>query len=159
MKLWNKRSFTTLVGVTLMAGLLAACSGGRHYAGFDNQMSDVDLTARQSKMVEMASKKLDLNDAQKQRLNTLADKLREQRAALMGKTDKKIDMRADVQSLVAGAAFDRVKAQALIEEKTMAIRGKSPEVIAAAAEFFDSLNPAQQQQVRELMQRRKSWRG
>ena len=98
MKLWNKRSFTTLVGVTLMAGLLAACSGGRHYAGFDNQMSDVDLTARQSKMVEMASKKLDLNDAQKQRLNTLADKLREQRAALMGKTDKKIDMRADVQS-------------------------------------------------------------
>ena len=106
-------------------------------------------------MVEYASKKLDLNEAQKQRLSVLGDKLREQRTALMGKTD----MRAEVQSLVAGATLDKAKAQALIEEKTVAIRSKSPELVAAAADFYDSLNPAQQQQVRDLMQRRRGFGG
>ena len=118
-------------------------------------MSESDLATKQAKMIDYAGKKLDLNDAQKQRLNVLGDTLREQRTALVGKTE----VRAELQSLVAGTTMDRVKAQALVEEKTGALRSKSPEVIAAAADFYDSLNPAQQQQVRDLMQRRKGWRG
>ena len=118
-------------------------------------MSEADLVARQSKIVDYASKKLDLNEMQKQRLSVLGDKLREQRTALMGQGD----MRADMQSLVAGTTLDKAKAQALVEAKTAAVRGKSPEVITAAADFYDSLNPAQQQQVRELMQRRRGHGG
>ena len=113
------------------------------------------MTAKQNKMVDYAGKKLDLNDAQKQRLSVLADKLREQRTALMGKTE----VRAELQSLVAGTTLDKAKAQAMVDEKTGALRSKSPEVIAAAADFYDSLNLAQQQQVRDLMQRRRGWRG
>ena len=75
----------------------------------------------------------------------------------MGKT---ADPRAEVQALVATATLDKARAQALIEEKTGALRSKSPEVIAAAADFFDNLNPAQQQQVRDLMNRgRRGWGG
>jgi periplasmic protein CpxP/Spy len=155
MKLWTKRTLAALLGAAVVVGSLSACSGGRHGGQYGDKMSEADITARQSKMVEYASKKLDLNEAQKQRLSVLGDKLREQRTALMGKTE----MRADVQSLVAAATMDKVKAQAMIEEKTTAIRSKSPEVIAAAADFFDSLNPAQQQQVRDLMQRRRGWGG
>ena len=118
-------------------------------------MSESDLATKQAKMIDYAGKKLALNDMQKQRLNVLGDKLREQRTALVGKTE----VRTELQSLVAGTTMDRVKAQALVEEKTGALRSKSPEVIAAAADFYDSLNPAQQQQVRDLMQRRKGWRG
>ena len=151
MKLWIKRSLATVLGATLVIGSLSACSGGRH----DGNMSESDLATKQAKMIDYAGKKLDLNDAQKQRLNVLGDKLREQRTALVGKTE----VRAELQSLVAGTTMDRVKAQALVEEKTGALRSKSPEVIAAAADFYDSLNPAQQQQVRDLMQRRKGWRG
>ena len=40
---------------------------------------------------------------------------------------------------------------------TTAINGKSPEVIAALADFYDSLNPAQQQKVREFMDKRGRW--
>ena len=151
MKHWIKRVLATALGATLVVGSLTACSSTRHA-----NMTDADLASKQSKMLDYAGKKLDLNDAQKQRLTVLAEKLREQRTALMGKTT---DPRADLQSLVAGATLDRAKAQAMVEEKTNALRGKSPEVIAAAADFFDSLNPTQQQQVRELMQRRRSWRG
>ena len=151
MKIWIKRTLAAVLGTTLVIGGLSACSGGRH----GGNMSEADMATKQAKMVDYAGKKLDLNEAQKQRLAVLGDKLREQRAALIGKSE----MRAELQSLVAGTTMDRVKAQALIEEKTGALRSKSPEVIAAAADFYDSLNPAQQQQVRELMQRRKGWRG
>ena len=154
MKHLIKRTLATALGATLILGSLSACSGGREHGRFGGSMSEADMATKQAKMVDYAGKKLDLNEAQKQRLAVLGDKLREQRTTLMGKTD----MRADVQSLVAGTTMDRAKAQALVEEKTTALRSKSPEVIAAAADFFDSLNPAQQQQVRELMQRRKGWR-
>jgi protein CpxP len=67
------------------------------------------------------------------------------------------DPRADLKALVAGDKFDKTRAQALVTEKTAAISGKSPEVIAAMADFYDSLNPAQQQKVREFMDKRGRW--
>ncbi len=151
MKHWIKRTLATALGATLVIGSLSACSSHSH-----GNMSEADMATKQAKMVDYAGKKLDLNDVQKQRLSVLGDKLREQRTALMGKTT---DPRAEFQSLVAGTTLDKAKAQAMVDEKTSALRSKSPEVIAAAADFYDSLNPAQQQQVRELMQRRRGWRG
>lgn len=152
MKFRIKRILAALFGATLVIGSLGACSGHRH----GGTMSEADSAARQAKMVEYAGKKLDLNDAQKQRLNVLGDKLREQRASLMGASK---DPRADIMALVAGNKLDRAKALSLIEEKTNAVKTKSPELIAAAADFFDSLNSAQQQQVRDLMNRKHGWRG
>ena len=156
MKLWIKRTLAGALGAVLVIGSLSACSGGREHGRFGGNMTDSDLSARQGKMVEYAGKKLDLNNAQRQRLSVLGDKLREQRTALMG-TSK--DPRAELQTIVAGTTFDKAKAQAMLDEKTAALRSKSPDVITAAADFYDSLNPAQQQQVRDLMQRRKGWRG
>jgi hypothetical protein len=41
------------------------------------------------------------------------------------------------------------------------LQSKSPEVIAAMAQFYNSLNPAQQQKLRDVMDGRSrwSWRG
>ena len=152
MKTWIKRTMVAM-GAVLVVGGLSACAGGRH--GGHMSEGGGDSAARQAKMVDYAGKKLDLNDTQKQRLNVLDDKLREQRASLMGASK---DPRADVQALVAGDKLDRAKALSLIEEKTNAVKIKSPELIAAAADFYDSLNPAQQQQVRDLMNRKRGWR-
>ena len=106
------------------------------------------------KMVDRVSSKLDLNEVQKTKLNALADQLEAQRAAFVGKT---ADPRAEVQAIVAGDKFDRVRAQSLLEDKTRAVQAHSPAVVNAMADFYDSLNPDQQQKVRELMQRRKGW--
>ena len=147
-----KRALVTAVGAVFVVGAFSACTGGRH----GGPMSEADGAERQAKMVDYAGKKLDLNEVQKQRLNVLGDKLREQRVSLMG-TSK--DPREDIKALVAVDKMDRSKAQALVDDKTSAIKAKSPELIAAAADFFDSLNPAQQQQVRDLMNRKRGWRG
>ncbi len=148
MKIWIKRSLITLFGVTLLAGGLTACGHRMH-----SPMSDEKVAEFRVKMIDRAGKELELNEAQKAKLGVLADKLREQRLALMGAGDP----RAQAQAIVAGAQFDRAKAQALVEEKTAALRARSPEVIAAMADFFDSLTPTQQQKVRDFMQRRKGW--
>jgi len=154
MRPWIKRTFIGLFSATVLLGGLTACGHG-HRGNW--QMTDADAQKMRERMVDRVSRELTLDDAQKQRLGVLADKLREQRVALVGSTT---DPRAELQALVTGTTFDRARAQALVESKTNAVRTKSPEVIAAMADFYDSLKPEQQQKVREFMaKRRSSWRG
>jgi Spy/CpxP family protein refolding chaperone len=117
-------------------------------------MSVEQFAQARDKMVDRVASRLDLNADQKKRLATLGDKLYEQRTALMGQTK---DPRAEVRALVAGDKFDAARAQALVTEKTGALQAKSPEVIAALADFYNSLNPAQQQKVRDFMDSRGRW--
>lgn len=148
MKNWIKRTLVALFGASVLAGGLAACSHGRHHGGWGAEGGDP--SERHAKMVDRVSGKLDLNEAQKQKLTALVQKMHEQRQALVGGG---ADPRAEVQSLVAGSTFDKARAQKLIDEKIAAVQGKSPDVIAAMADFYDSLDPTQQQKVRDFMQR------
>ena len=152
MKSWIKRTLFGLAGVSIALGGLAAC--GHRHEGHGWQMNAEESAKFRGKMVDRVAGKLDLNADQKKRLTTLADKLHEQRSALAGQGG---DPRVQVQALVAGEKFDRMKAQALVTEKTAAVNGKSPEVITALADFYDSLNPTQQQKVRDFMQHRRGW--
>lgn len=153
MKTWIRRTLYGLFGATIVLGGATAC--GHRYEGHHGWHTSAEDQARfRERMVDRISGKLDLTAEQRQRLSVLADKLQEQRAALKGQTT---DPRAEVRALVAGEKFDRARAQALVTEKTAAITGKSPEVIAAAADFYDSLRPEQQAKVREFMQRRHGW--
>lgn len=152
MKPWIKKTLLGLFGASIMVGGLTACSNGhpyRHGAMTPEKMAEV-----RGKLVERVSSKLDLTPTQKQKLDVLADKLQAQRAAFVGKAD---DPRAELQAIMAGTQFDRNRAQALMDEKTRAVQAHSPEVIAALADLYDSLDPGQQQKVRDLMQRRKGW--
>ena len=149
MQRWLKRTLFGLFGTTLLIAGVAGCGG--HHRG---QWNEADLTKMRTHILERADKELKLDQSQKQRLATLADKLQEQRTALMAGS---ADPRAAVQSLVSSTRFDREKAQALVESKTTAVRSKSPEVISAAADFYDSLNPEQQQKVRDFMKKKRGW--
>lgn len=152
MKPWIKRTLYGLFGASILVGGLSAC--GHHRYDHAMGMNESERAEFRGKMVDRVASKLDLNAEQKQRLGVLADKLQEQRSALVGKT---ADPRAEIQALVAGDKFDRTRAQTLVTEKTAALNSKSPEVIAAMADFFDSLTPAQQVKVRETMQGRHGW--
>jgi len=143
MKPWISRTLAGLLGGVLVAGSIAGCSGHRHGGGH------ADNAAFRAKMVERVGSKLDLDAAQKQKLDVLADRLQAQRKAVGGAQDP----RAQFRALFAGSSFDRAGAAKLVEEKTAAVRAGSPEVIDAAADFFDHLHPDQQQKVRDFMAR------
>jgi len=146
MKPWIKRTLIgAFIGVVTLGGL-AACGHRPHGA-----MSDEQITAMRGKAVERIAGKLDLNEAQKAKLGLLADELIAQRKTMRGSTEPK----AELQALVAGTSFDRSKAQALLEQKTQAVQAGGPKVIAALGDFYDSLNPEQQAQVRAFMSERR----
>jgi protein CpxP len=147
MKRFIKKTLLGLFGGALIVGSLGACShrgpGGWHESSPESR----------TRMVEKIGSRLDLDAVQKQKLSVLADKLQAQRTALRGATDP----RAAMQALFAGSKLDQAGAKKLIDEKTAAIQTGSPEVIAAAADFFDNLRPEQQQKVREFMERGRRW--
>lgn len=149
MKTWLKRTLIGVFGATVLFGGLAACSHRGVHGGYGwHAMSEDDAAKMKSRLIEKAGSRLELDEAQKVKLGVLADTLRAQRNALVGST---ADPRAELQSLVAGPTFDRAKARSLVEAKTGAITTQSPNVIAAMADFYDSLKPAQQAKLRELM--------
>ena len=151
---WIKKTLIGLFGASLLVGGLTACSGGHYHR--HGPMDAERMAEVRGKVLERVGSKLDLNEAQKQKLATLADKLQAQRAAFVGQN---ANPRAEVQALVAGEKFDRARAQALLDEKLRAVQTGSPEVLTAMADFYDSLNPEQQQKVRDFMQHRRGWMG
>ena len=155
MKAWIKRTLIGLFGASLLVGGLTAC-GQRHHGWGGAQVSAEDAAKWRERLLDRAAKELQLDDAQKQRLGVVFDRMREQRNALVGSTT---NPRAELRALVSGERFDQARAQALIDEKTNAIRAGSPQTIAALAEFYDSLKPEQQQKLREFMDKRgRGWR-
>ena len=149
MKRFIKRTLLGLFGGALIVGSLGACSQ-RGPGGWHATNGSPEARAR---MVEKIGSRLDLDAVQKQKLAVLADKLQAQRAALRGADDPRMALRG----LFAGNKLDQAGANKLITEKTAALQSGSPEVIAAAADFFDNLRPEQQQKVRDFMDRGRRW--
>ncbi len=155
MQTWIKRTLIGVFGATVLFGSLAACSSRGHHGQGWQAMSAEDAARMKTKMIDKVGSRLDLDEAQKAKLGVLADKLREQRNALVAGGNP----RDAVRALVAGASFDRARAKALVDAKTAAIGTASPELIGAFGDFYDSLRPEQQAKVREFMASgRHGWR-
>ena len=147
MKPWIKRTLIGLTSVTVLLGGLAACGHrGDHARGW----SDERITEVRGKAIEKISGKLELNADQQAKLGVLADQMIASRKAFRGNSDP----RTDIQALIAGDKFDRSRAQQLLDQKLQATQGNGPQMLAAFGDFYDSLNPEQQKQVRERLERR-----
>lgn len=151
MKPWIRRTLIGLTGLGLVFGGLAACSHRLHPGWPANE---ADAAQWRERMVHKASRELELDAAQQTKLNSLAEAMAAQRRALMGaQGEAGGHPRAEFQALIAGPQFDRARGQALLEAKTGALRDGAPKVMAAAADFYDSLRPEQQQKLRDFMAR------
>ena len=153
MKPWIKKTLIGLTSATLIVAGLTACGsrGGHHERG---SMSEERTVEMRSKVIERVSDKLVLNQAQKRKLGLLADEMIAQRKAMRGDS---ADPRSEMKTMIAGATFDRDRAQTLLTQKTEVVQAGGPKVIAAMADFYDSLNPTQQAQVRDRMAKRGRW--
>jgi periplasmic protein CpxP/Spy len=155
MKTWIRRTLIALASVAVIGGGLAACGHRDHHDSYGKASAE-DVAKWRGKFIDRASRELTLDETQKQSLGLLFDKMNEQRTALMASPAAPREL---MGQLIAGERFDRSKATALVEEKTGAIRSRSPEVISAMADFYDGLRPEQQAKVREFLARRGGHRG
>jgi Spy/CpxP family protein refolding chaperone len=161
MKRWIKRTLFGLFGAGLLVGGLSACSHGGFGHHARGPMTDEQVAKFRERATERVSSQLKLDEAQKAKFGLLLEAMNAQRKALMAGSGG-ADLRTEGQALLAGDKFDRTKAQALVNAKTSAVNEQSPAVINAAADFFDSLNAEQKQQVRDFLARRgghHGWRG
>jgi periplasmic protein CpxP/Spy len=149
MKTWIKRTLVGIFGASILIGGLTACSRGHHA-----EWSPERVTEMRGKVIERVSSKLELNEAQRQKLGVLADEMIASRTAFRG---KEADPRAEIKAMISGAKFDRSRAQTMLEQKTQVVQGNGPKLIAAMADFYDSLNPEQQKQVRDRLEHRGWW--
>jgi periplasmic protein CpxP/Spy len=147
MKHWIKRTLIGALGAAVLVGGLVGCGSGGHHSDWSAER----VTEVRGKVVDKISSKLELNDTQKQKLGVLADEMIAARTAFRGKDT---DPRTELKAVISGDKFDRTRAQALLDQKTQVVQGNGPKMIAAMADFYDSLNPAQQKQVRDRMDSR-----
>lgn len=165
MKTWIRRTLVAS-SAALLVGTLAACSSGfgsesaggppghdRHgmLAQHGGMHGESHMAKRQARMLERVASKLDLDDTQKQKLAALATQVQAQGEAMRGGMKPARD---EMLSLLSGSTFDQARAQALVLEKTQQVQAQAPQLIAAMADFYDSLRPEQQAQVREFAQKR-----
>jgi Spy/CpxP family protein refolding chaperone len=150
MKTWIRRVLVGGVAVGVTLGGLTACGtrGGMSGDG-EGRWSESRVLQMRGKVIERIGRELELDAAQRGKLEALADEMLAARKAIRGST---ATPRVEMAALVAGERFDRQRADALLAEKTQTVQGTGPKVIAAMADFYDSLDPAQQAKVRDRMQ-------
>lgn len=102
-------------------------------------------------MLRRVRRKLDLDDAQQQRLGRVADRLHALRAGLLAAREQHRDR---LLALLSGERFDRDEATRLLKVPAAVAAETTPELVAAFGDFYDGLNAGQRTRLRELMQRR-----
>lgn len=150
MRTWIRRVLVGGVAAGVALGGLTACgTRGDMMGDGEGRWSESRIAQMRGKAIERIGRELELDAAQRGKLEVLADEMLAARKALRGSS---ATARAELAALVAGERFDRQRANALLVEKTQTAQGTGPKVIAAMADFYDSLNPAQQAKVRDRMQ-------
>ena len=91
-------------------------------------------------------KHLELNDEQQKNFEALIKEFRTTRKEMQKNSKQGRD---EMLSLLNADKLDQDKAHGLVEGKASAVQNKAPEIIAAIANFTDSLSPEQRQQLRE----------
>jgi protein CpxP len=141
---WLKR---TLVGVAVSTALLGTVAAYSQGVGFHHGPPTPEQIARHEAMaLAHIGKKLNLDANQAAKLKVLGDLFVSQHTPPAAGTDP----HAAAKALIAGNTFDRAGAQLLVTQHVAKIQANSPVLINATGDFYDSLNAAQQQQVRDL---------
>jgi len=126
MKHFKKTIIATVTIVTIAVGASAFAQRG-----------DGD---HHNRMIERIGSKLELDDNQNAALETFAAEMLETRQLMKGDGG---DLRAQMTELVTASTFDQGKALTMINERAAAFQANAPELVAAAAVFFDGLSAEQ----------------
>ena len=118
----------TLVSIAIGASAFAQRGDGDHH----------------NRMMEKIGSKLDLDDNQNAALETFAAEMIETRQLMKGNSS---DLREEMTGLIAADTFDQGKALTMINERAAALQANAPELVAAAALFFDGLNAEQKEKI------------
>ena len=136
MKTLTKTAIAT-VGALLVVGSISACS--HHH----------DPEHRAQWMQKKVTKKLDLNDSQQEKLQTVSTQM------MTARNDMKHQFGNDREQLLAlleQPTLDQDKVLTIIQSHTQTMNDRAPVIVASVGDFYDSLSVEQQAEVRQFVQ-------
>jgi Spy/CpxP family protein refolding chaperone len=136
----NKRTIMYMIGGALLTTTVVACHHGMHYGSAEE---------RGEWVAQKVSKELELNDTQQARLAELKDALLDLRMTLQS---DRVQVHTEVLAMLQQPTLDRNKANAMISEQIATINSRSPIIIDAIANFYNSLDDAQRNELKDFIQ-------
>ncbi|WP_455220986.1 Spy/CpxP family protein refolding chaperone [Kaarinaea lacus] len=136
MKPMTKRLLIVVSSGAIIAGTLVACGHHRYH----------DPEKRGEWAVEKVTDELELNEAQKNKLELVHQEILKARKEMQA--DRQT-MRTELLTILEQPHLDRQRVLRIVEEKTTAINQHAPQVVNALGDFYDSLSDEQRQEIRE----------
>ncbi len=126
----NKRSIIIAGGVLMTLGLVA-CNHGMHYGTAEE---------RGEWMVQKVTSELDLNQTQQVNLEAVKDEFLDMRKSMRNDREQ---TRGDLLAMLKQPTLDRDKANAIVAQYVEKVNIRSPAIVDAIGDFYDSLDDEQ----------------
>lgn len=136
----TKRTIIYITGGALLIGAVVACNHGMHYGTAEE---------RGEWMLQKVSKELELNEIQQSRLAEVKDEFLGIRSTMRSDREQ---TRADVLAMLQQPTLDRDKANAIIGQHLETLNSRTPVIIDAIGNFYDSLDDAQRAELRAFIE-------
>ena len=141
---------TLLVVLIVLAVVSISSLAYAHYRGFWG-----GVEGRADWLTERVSRRLELDDQQRQQLGQLRDKMVELAGQMRSERPQHIEQ---AQQLLETPQLDRQQAYRLWEEKHAWLAVAGPALIDAFADFSDSLNQAQREELQQMIRQHREHR-
>ena len=136
----RKRTIVIITAGTLLIGGVAACKHKMHSASAEE---------RGEWVVDKVSKELELNDSQRIKLVEVKDQFIAVRKSM--RSDRE-EVRKEVLAMLKQPTMDREKVNAMVNQKIAMVSEKSPSIIDAIGNFYDSLDDSQRAELSEFIE-------
>ncbi len=104
---------------------------------------------RSERMVQKVTEELELTETQQVRLSEVKNELLEMRKTMRSNREQ---TQTDIQAMLKQPTFDRNKANSIVNQHIETIHSRSPVIIDAIGNFYDSLDDAQRTELREFIE-------
>ena len=121
--------------------MITTISGCSHFRSPEN---------RAQWMVEEVTDELELTETQQVKLKTLSDEMLSTRTSMKEQFG---ETREQMVALFDQPMLDQDKALNIIKSHTQMVDERAPVMVTAFADFYDSLDTVQQEEIREFMQK------
>ena len=132
----TKRTIIYLTGAALLTTSIVACNRGTP-------------EERGERIVQKVTEKLELTETQQTRLSEVKNEFLEMRKTMQSNREQ---TQTDIQAMLKQPTLDRNKANSIVNQHIETIHSRSPVIIDAIGNFYDSLDDAQRAELREFIE-------
>ena len=132
----TKRTIIYLTGAALLTTSLVACNRGTP-------------EERGERIVQKITEELELTETQQSRLSDVKNEFLDMRKTMRSNREQ---TQTDIQAMLKQPTLDRNKANSIVNQHIETIHSRSPAIIDAIGNFYDSLDDAQRAELREFIE-------